>query len=30
VLGWAPRCDDIDLIVASSLALERSLEAQRS
>ncbi|BAV98007.1 UDP-glucose 4-epimerase GalE [Lysobacter enzymogenes] len=29
LLGWAPRCDDIDLIVASSLAWERSLGEQR-
>ncbi|MEI2429823.1 UDP-glucose 4-epimerase GalE [Lysobacter yananisis] len=29
VLGWSPRCDDIDLIVASALAWERSLAAER-
>lgn len=30
VLGWSPRCDDIDLIVRSALAWERSISAKNS
>ena len=29
VLGWAPRCDDLDLIASTALAWERKLAARR-